>query len=344
LTTQEVQQHYATSFLHVPPFYSDNDGRVHSVAPSAFLLSFNINLTFCPNGQIVKSTTDFHLYKNGSMKTTNDETKRKPAGEFCVDRILTQQQTTTEHSTAVFVSRYCIDDPCAQNKTMGCVHKCCPNGMALNETERICQPSSVPFEIPFHHDDDAQLLMESQMVVRDGVFVDCQHGAYPLRPSLEPDDEFYIRADGRLHAPALGDEYNDDYCIDHFVSQDLVVRLPSAKGFHLTINSLIRADIIGFAGIGLFPSAIGGNSRECRDTFHLSVFLVCIVFISHCHVRRSRLASRIAQHPRYHLNSYLDYKFEEMNFTVAFKKNRSDGDVSCRLHDRHVHRSGDNST
>ena len=226
LTTQEVQQHYPTSFLHVPPFYSDNDGRVHPLAPgSAFLLSFNINLTFCPNGQIVKTTTDFHLYKNGSMGTTDADTKRK-AGEFCVDRIMTQQQTTTENSTAVFVSRYCIDDPCA-NKTMGCVHKCCPNGMALNETARICQPSSVPFEIPFH-DDDAQLLASSHMVVSDGVFVDCQHGAYPLRPSLEPDDEFYIRADGRLHAPALGHaEYNDDYCIDHFLNQDLVVRLPA---------------------------------------------------------------------------------------------------------------------
>jgi hypothetical protein len=81
-------------FIHVPPFYLDNGESVHPVALSAFLLSFN-NKTFCPNGQIVKTTTNFQLYnKNGSMKTTNADdtlTNKRKAGEFGVDRIMTQQ-------------------------------------------------------------------------------------------------------------------------------------------------------------------------------------------------------------------------------------------------------------
>lgn len=221
----------ATSFLQVPPFYHDDDGRggVHPVAPSAFLLSFNNNLTFCPNGHIVKSTTDFQLFKNGSMKTVLKQGTNvmQKSGEFCIDRIMSQENFTSS-SSAMFVSRFCIADPCANNRT-GCVHKCCPNGMALNETERICQQSSVPFEIPFHGDENGvdpvdRELLASSLVISDGVFVDCKHGAFSLRPSVEVDDEFYILADGRIRAPAL-DDYNDDYCIDNFVNEDGVVRI-----------------------------------------------------------------------------------------------------------------------
>jgi hypothetical protein len=221
--------HYTTSFLEIPSIYYDNDGRsVHAASPSAFLLSFG-NLTFCPKGQIVKSSTEFQLFKNGSMKTLQGNVVRK-SGEFCVDQIMTQETTTSP----VFVSRFCIPDPCINNK-MGCIYKCCPHGMVLNETERICQQSSVPFEIPFRDQSGAPVgktEILSSLIVSDGVFVDCKYGAYSLRPSLEDDDEFYILPNGRIHTPALG-EYNDDYCIDNFVNEDGVVRTRERLKFSL---------------------------------------------------------------------------------------------------------------
>jgi hypothetical protein len=53
------------------------------------------------------------------------------------------------------------------------------------------------------------MTFSSSLVVSYGVFLDCQHGAYSLRPSVEGDDEFYILPNGRIHTPALG-EYHDD--------------------------------------------------------------------------------------------------------------------------------------
>jgi hypothetical protein len=217
----------ATSFQDVPPFYNDNDGRVvHPVAPSAFLLSL-ANFTFCPTGQIARSSPDFQLFKNGSMKTV--EGKALKFGEFCVDRIINREGANTNLTAGLFVARFCIPDPCVVNNRTGCVRKCCPNGMALNGDERICQVNSAPFEIPFHDESGAALNAShfgtsSSPIVSDGVFVDCQNGAYSLRPSVESDDEFYILPNGRIHTPALG-EYHDDYCIDNFiVSEDGVVR------------------------------------------------------------------------------------------------------------------------
>lgn len=199
--------------MEVPGTYFDSNGTGHAVAPSAFLVSLT-NLTICPNGHVVKTSTDFQIFEDGSLKTA-DGIVREP-GEFCVNRIVSDSDSTAP--LAMFASRLCIADPCANSST-GCIHKCCPTGMILNETERLCQPSSVPFVIPFHDESGTPLLPPTSVIVRDGVFVDCKHGAYSLRPSTEEDEEFYVLPNGRIHLPAIR-EYVDDYCIDQFASED----------------------------------------------------------------------------------------------------------------------------
>lgn len=204
--------------MEVPGTYLDSNGTGHAVAPSAFLVSLT-NLTICPNGYVVKTSTDFQIFEDGSLKTA-DGIVREP-GEFCVNRIVSDSDSTAP--LAMFASRLCIADPCANSST-GCIHKCCPTGMILNETERLCQPSSVPFVIPFHDESGTPLLPPTSVIVRDGVFVDCKHGAYSLRPSTEEDEEFYVLPNGRIHLPAIR-EYVDDYCIDQFASEDGTVTI-----------------------------------------------------------------------------------------------------------------------
>lgn len=205
--------------MEVPGFYFDSKENGHAVAPSAFLLSLT-NLTICPNGHVVKTSTEFQIFEDGSLKAA-DGSVRKPL-DFCVNRIVSGSNSTA--SLAIFASRVCVPDPCA-NST-GCVHKCCPTGMILNETERLCQPSSAPFVIPFHDESGTPLPRPQSVTVRDGVFVDCKHGAYSLRPSVEADEEFYILPDGRIHLPTVH-EFIDDYCIDQFATEDGTVRISS---------------------------------------------------------------------------------------------------------------------
>ena len=121
---------------------------------------------------------------------------------------------------AVSLIGLCVADPCA-NSSAGCINKCCPSGMILNETEKSCQASSVPFVIPFHDESGKPLLPP---IVRDGVFVDCKHGAYSLRPSIEEEDRFFILPNGSIHIPAMSDDV-DDYCIDQFASDDGTVKI-----------------------------------------------------------------------------------------------------------------------
>lgn len=197
-----------------PPIYSyDNNNTIRRISRDGFALSTTNNLTSCPAGSIIKSWTEFQIYQDGKLKTL-DRQEERDFGEFCIER------TLSESEIPVFVARFCVDDPCAGNETL-CVRKCCPNGMVLNETGRVCQSSSVPFVVPFRDESGTRVESHPALITRDGVFPICENGAYSLEPSKDEEDEFYVLPDGRIHIPSFRqheEATRDDYCIDHFIT------------------------------------------------------------------------------------------------------------------------------
>lgn len=201
-----------------PPIYSygNNDNKIHSFSSEEFDLSTADNLTSCPDGYVVKSWTKFKIFQDGKLKTLDGKHERLP-GEFCIQRIVSQ--------TPVFAARLCVPDPCAGNETQ-CVRKCCPNGMVLNEIDRVCQSSSVPFILPFHDKNGTRVEPNPALITLDGVFPNCDNGAYSLRPSEDGEDEFYILSNGIMHVPSFRQHDSgdvSDYCIDHFTKNDTLV-------------------------------------------------------------------------------------------------------------------------
>jgi hypothetical protein len=185
-----------------------------------FLLSFS-NLTRCPNGHVVKISTDFKIFENGSIKTA-EEFVREP-GDFCVNRIIDKSNS----QFPMFASRFCIADPCEKSSS-GCIRKCCPTGMILDEIDKICHPNPMTFVVAFQDENGEPLLHPTSIVTRDGIFVDCKFGKYSLRPSEEEDDEFFILSNGTMMLSSTS-ELIDDYCIDQVATEDGTVTCFSNK-------------------------------------------------------------------------------------------------------------------
>lgn len=207
--------------LPIIVYSTDNVSR--HVSSSEFILTFN-NLTSCQTGYVVKSWIEFQIYENGSLKTYDGNERQ--AGDFCVQRIPDDDSGVDGTNFAV---RSCVPNPC--ENTTSCVRKCCPAGMAINQTSIVCESSSIPFVLPFRDENGVHVEPHPSMTIYDGAFVDCQHGAYALRPSADPNDEFYILPDGKIHVPSfriIGEEdvdIGDDYCVDHFINENGAVRI-----------------------------------------------------------------------------------------------------------------------
>ena len=173
-------------------------------------LSLTTALDDCPAGQIDVSTTQFRFFSDGSLRL--DDGRRFKAGEFCLNQISVP---------VTFAARFCIPDPCNET-ALGCLRKCCPNKMAVNNTDRFCHPTSLPFEVEFHDENGQSVQMSpSSYIIRDGVVPKCNNDGYNLL-SEQYGDVFYILPNGHIYMPIYPENDRDtqDYCIDYFVDEE----------------------------------------------------------------------------------------------------------------------------
>ena len=191
-----------------PVVYSALSSRPIEVTADDF--SLTTALDDCPAGQIDVSTTQFRFFSDGSLRL--DDGRRFKAGEFCLNQISVP---------VTFAARFCIPDPCNET-ALGCLRKCCPNKMAVNNTDRFCHPTSLPFEVEFHDENGQSVQMSpSSYIIRDGVVPKCNNDGYNLL-SEQYGDVFYILPNGHIYMPIYPENDRDtqDYCIDYFVDEE----------------------------------------------------------------------------------------------------------------------------
>lgn len=195
-----------------PPTYSSRTNRtIASVRPERYQLT--LNLSSCPEGHVGKSWTDFLFYDDGTLLADGETFG---AGEFCINQVMADKGEVNP----VFAARACLPDPC--NGT-DCLRKCCPQGMAVNNTDRLCHPTSLPFEVIYQNEEGAPVKPDPPPMIRDGVAPQCPYGFDPL--SEDYGDVFYILPDGRMFIPSFpaGEQYTEEYCLDHFMDDERAV-------------------------------------------------------------------------------------------------------------------------
>ena len=212
-----------------PPIYDNSVNKNRTLSGIDFVLRTDNLTSSCPSGHVVKSSTEFRIFKSGALKTPDGI--ERPTEEFCVNRV----PSGGDNGNALFAVRYCIPDPCVDAK---CVRKCCPIGMTLNETAKICQPSPVPFVVSFHDESGTPTDSRPSAIVHDGSFPNCRNGMYFLRPALNnTDDEFYILPDGKLHMPdAIINSTMDEYCVENIINSLGSVRRKSYKNVIMMVS------------------------------------------------------------------------------------------------------------
>ena len=196
------------NFSSWPPVFDRLNNRlIDDVTADDFILTTAESLDNCTEGEVAVSSTQFRFFSDGSLRL--DDGRRFKSGEFCLNQI---------PAPAVFTARFCIRDPC--NETAGgCLRKCCPNGMAVNNTDRLCHPTTLPFQVDFKDENGQSVeLSPSAYIVRDGVAPKCNINGYnPL--SEKYGDVFYVLPSGQIYIPIYpeGDRATPEYCIDNFV-------------------------------------------------------------------------------------------------------------------------------
>ena len=202
-----------------PPVYALRTNK--TVEPDRLQFSTVYNLSVCPQGYDSVSTKEFHLYTDGTVKV-NGGTTLQP-GDFCLNEIVAETLEQPEYAV-----RYCIPDPCNQTN---CVHKCCPSGMSLNETSRLCQTTADPFQLVFN-DATGQVVTPDpgSYIIRYGDVPICPFGMFPLMPDVTPEEKFYILPDGQMYVVEYPETERTfkEYCIEDFITGDgSVVRYQS---------------------------------------------------------------------------------------------------------------------
>ena len=196
------------NFSSWPPVFDRLDNRLIA---DDFTPTTTESLDNCTEGEVAVSSTDFTFFSDGSLSLNNDG-RNLSSDQFCLNQI---------PAPAVFTARFCIRDPC--NETAGgCLLKCCPNGMAVNNTDRLCHPTSLPFQVDFKDENGQSVeLSPSAYIVRDGVAPKCNINGYnPL--SEKYGDVFYVLPSGQIYIPIYpeGDRATAEYCIDNFFDAD----------------------------------------------------------------------------------------------------------------------------
>lgn len=188
----------------LPPVHSATNDSVLVITDDE--VQVNHEMITCADGFVAKSTINFTFYQNGQMVVTSERTQVE-SGTFCLHETEAKQ----------FAALYCVPDPC---RNASCVHKCCPNGMAVNETTRSCQADKAPLQVMFRDESGKVITLDpSSYILRDEAVPQCLNGITLLNPA--DGDEFYILPESkRLYMPHYldpADRYFDDYCIDHFL-------------------------------------------------------------------------------------------------------------------------------
>lgn len=190
-----------------PLVYSVNEHLPLIPSPKEFHLTHN--LTECPAGFIAKTSTQFRLYEDGSVDTSDG--KFQPA-QFCIEQSKVDGVVQPQ-----LVARFCVRDPCTETE---CIRKCCPDGMAMNLTSKLCAKFADDFIVAIRNENgsDAAVSIET---VRHGAPHCSTPGFNALDPSAYEEDEFYVIPSGDLYVPAYPkeDRVLEEYCIDRFFDE-----------------------------------------------------------------------------------------------------------------------------
>lgn len=169
-------------------------------------------LRVCPKGYISNSSTEFHLYENGTLQVNlSDGGLILQPGEFCVNEILTEESSLIGPQ---WTARFCIPDESYCGPESKCIRKCCPIGMVFNKTGRFCQQ--------FDHINMTEYVPKS---------FDLRGGLGPLchdqGRSVLDKENFQILEDGRLNDADFYNIYMDEeeritkeFCVEHFLLDD----------------------------------------------------------------------------------------------------------------------------
>ena len=166
-------------------------------------------LVGCPDGFIVQSTENFHLYVDGTLQVPGVSTIQSKAGSFCIGSL-------DDSELAV---RFCLSDPCL-SQTHKCVRKCCPIGFALNGTS--CQKHSEEF-LPVFQNELGVVVDVSDFIVRGGIMHKCENS---LLPTSIWEDEFHLLPSGHINrTDDLENPVTHEYCVDDFIDGNDVVKM-----------------------------------------------------------------------------------------------------------------------
>ena len=203
-----------------PPVYFDNifsQSILSDVTVNDFNIKFDVMSDCAAQGKVISTnSTQFKFIQDGSLRL--DDGRRFKPGEFCLNQV---------ESSATFVARFCIPDPCSKDKNNDdyCVKKCCHNGMAVHLfVERllmICLPNSVPFNVTFRNESGHFIIKPASYVTKYESGPKCSEGVNLLNDQNE-DDTFYILTNGTIYSPNYPekDRTTINYCLDNFVHED----------------------------------------------------------------------------------------------------------------------------
>lgn len=170
----------------------ENETFIQSLDQFQFIYS----LPNCSDGFIEKTSTQFNLYEDGSLKTAQGSFQ---FGEFCIEQMLKSEGDST------LVARYCIRDPC--NDT-SCIRKCCPDGMAVDRTTLLCHGDVQDFNITIQ-DERGFVVDENIDGIRYGI-PEC----FEIFSASLADHQFYLLPSGSLYLEELTGTF-EEYCVDN---------------------------------------------------------------------------------------------------------------------------------
>ena len=189
----------------LPPIYSSTGNSTTNLLPELGSIGSD-KLVLCPEGHVVRSSTEFQLYDDGSLRVwyAAGHEQLEPKS-FCINRIVKVSQ-----SDADFAVRFCTPDPCAGGR---CIRKCCPHDMILNNKFDKCQQTAATMlnGTPFF----------TGSMVQDGIGpTKCFK---KIKRSFLLKNEFRITSDGwlndtsfRIHYANESDRLTDHFCLEHF--------------------------------------------------------------------------------------------------------------------------------
>ena len=200
-----------------PTIYNSSDGQSLTIEAIYDFQTLD-GMVQCGAGLIARNLRHFTVSDDGSL-ITDGANKRIPADQFCVERA----EQGENPSAKEYIARFCIPDPCLSQK---CIKKCCPEGYAIDEQNRKCNPHDDKFSVELHYENGT--LSHNEIAVRSGAFPNCE--MFVLDPFSFPNDLFHILPSGELYIPAntRGKRKMNDYCIDNFFDKEQVVISHSA--------------------------------------------------------------------------------------------------------------------